>query len=596
MFYCSHIFKNIEIDLGVIVMILGINAGHDASISVINLNGQIQSAIAEERLNRKKVFTGWPSKALGSVKSDRYHVAIAQNESSWSGMESRFYRFLFDDGVEYFDLFNQRSWQMSFASRRRIDVRPIIAERLIKQGIELASISYYDHHKCHAASAYYTSGFLNSLVITADGAGDGRSATAYTVINGEWNEISSTQLPHSPGHMYGWATKLLGYKVGRHEGKLTGLAAFGDVKRVQKLHGKFLEYEEHNSAFINPYLKGENYITFFEKLRCLLRNEAIHPSYEAFRRTVESSYGKDYRPEDIAALAQLELERAMVKWVSDLISRTGLSNVACAGGVFANVKLNQRIKEINDLKELWIFPDMGDGGLSVGAAYLKLNEFTPPVQSKALDDVYLGPEFSQDQIKEACIKANLSFKKVTNVASETAKLLANNSIVGWFQGRMEYGPRALGHRSILLHPGKREMNQVINARLNRTEFMPFAPSVLGEYTEELFDGYCKSDHASQFMTVTYDVRGEWLERLAAVAHVDGTARPQVVYKEREPLYWSVIEEFRKITGIPAVVNTSFNMHEEPIVCTPEDAIRSYLHGAVDVLILGDFFITKNVNE
>lgn len=511
-------------------------------------------------------------------------------------METRFYKFLFDQGVEYFDLFNQRSWGMSFASRRKIDVRPIIAEKLINQGIEPTSVSYYDHHKCHAASAYYTSGFLNALVVTADGAGDGRSATAYTVINGEWNEISSTKLPHSPGHMYGWATRLLGYKVGRHEGKLTGLAAFGDVNRVQKLHGKFLKYEENHSAFINPYLKGENYIKFFEKLRCILRNEAIHPTYEAFRRAVESTYGKNYRPEDIAALAQLELEQGVVKWVSGLISRTGLNNVACAGGVFANVKLNQRINEINGLKELWIFPDMGDGGLSVGAAYLKLNELTPSLQSKALNDVYLGPEFSEDQIKDACIKANLNFKKVTNVASETAKLLAKNSIVGWFQGRMEFGPRALGHRSILLHPENREMNQVINARLNRTEFMPFAPSVLGEYAKELFYGYCKADHASQFMTVTYNVKAEWLQRLAAVSHVDGTARPQVVHKEREPLYWLVIEEFRKITGIPAIVNTSFNMHEEPIVCTPEDAIRSYLNGAVDVLVMGDFFITKNIYE
>ncbi len=396
--------------------------------------------------------------------------------------------------------------------------------------------------------------------------------------------------------MYAWATRLLGYKVGRHEGKLTGLASYGDTSHVKQLGGQLLQYTTDSKSFLNPYLHDGNYISFTDKLRCLLNNEAVYPSYEAFRRLVGKYYGKNFRPEDIAAIAQIELERAVTAWVSDLVNKTGLTHVALAGGIFANVKLNQQIEAIPETKKVWIFPDMGDGGLSVGAAYLQLNS-QKTISSRPLENVYLGPKFNGDQILAACKDANLHVtKQAENLAQETAKLLADGVIVGWFQGRMEFGPRALGHRSILLHPGRREMNQVINKRLNRTEFMPFAPSVLEEYKNDLFSGGGKSEHASQFMTITYDVNPEWIDRLAAVVHIDNTARPQVVYKGKETLYWSVIDEFRKLTGLPAIVNTSFNMHEEPIVCTPEDAIRSYLHGAVDVLVLGDYIVRKGSGD
>lgn len=270
-----------------------------------------------------------------------------------------------------------------------------------------------------------------------------------------------------------------------------------------------------------------------------------------------------------------------------------MRNVALSGGVFANVKLNQRVAALSEVDSIWVFPDMGDGGLSVGAAYLSIRDRSgSELRSKKLSNVYLGPEFDDSVIIAAAKGGGLKVEKSADIALDTAKLLADNIIVGWFQGRMEYGPRALGHRSILIHPGDRSMNDKINKRLKRTEFMPFAPSCLYEYADELFVNWNKSRHSSEFMTVTYDVNPDWIEKLAAVVHIDNTARPQVVKKENEPLYWQVIYEFQKITGLPAISNTSFNIHEEPIVCTPDDAVRSFLQGAVDVLVMGDYVVRK----
>jgi carbamoyltransferase len=572
---------------------LGINLGHDSSICILDEAGAISFAIAEERLNREKSFIGWPTLALSMVEPGKYHIAIAQTESTFQLMEERYYRFLFNEGIEHYDLFNKKNSAMIFGSRKKIDVRPVIIEKLKKLGIEVVSISYFDHHRCHAASAYFTSGFKEALVLTADGAGDGRSATASVISPHGWEEISSTRLPDSPGHMYSWATRFLGYKVSRHEGKITGLAAHGDAEKLKKLSGKLLRYDAERRSFVNPYLANVSHPRVLDRLRCFLKGEVFHSSYEAFRRELLSKCGDDELfSANVAALAQHELECAIVSWVGHMIEHTGLSQVALAGGVFANVKLNQKIAEIADIKNLWIFPDMGDGGLSVGAAYLK-RAANAPIGPNSLESVCLGPEFSDEAIISACDQANLTFRKSGNLPQEVASLLSRNLIIGWFQGRMEFGPRALGHRSILLTPSRHEMNHIVNSRLNRTEFMPFAPSVLSEYIEPLFYNTSKTRGASKFMTVTYDVRPEWSARLPGVVHVDHTARPQVVYRESEPLYWAVIDEFRKITGLPAIVNTSFNMHEEPIVCSPSDAIRSFLSGAVDVLVLGQFIIAKD---
>lgn len=573
---------------------LGINATHDSSISVLNNDGSYVIAMAEERLNRRKSFHGWPALALKGIEPGNYHVAVAGTSDMWHSLQKRYRDFIFAAGKDYFDLYNERSIKYTLGSKAICDGVATIREKLQSSGIKAESLSFYDHHYCHAASAYYTSGFDNALVVTADGSGDDRSAAAYAVRDGKWTELASTKLPHSPGYMYSWVTLFLGFKNSRHEGKITGLAAFGQSERMSRLRGRLLAVDEATLMFENPYLsQGLLSTEIIDRISSAVRGKPNYASYNAFRKLMESEYGKNFRREDLAALAQDELENSVTRWIAALLRKTGLRKIAMAGGVFANVKLNQRVADLSEIDDVWIFPDMGDGGISTGAALLSINDrFKNGLRSSSLRDVYLGKEYCDAEILAALDAAGLRGVKSNDVAGDTARLIAGKAIVGWFQGRMEMGPRALGHRSILIHPSDRSANAVINRRLKRTEFMPFAPSVAFEYAELLFPNWVKSRHASEFMTITYDVNPEWVERLAAVVHVDNTARPQIVRRDCDELYWRVIDEFRKLTNIPAVVNTSFNMHEEPIVCSPDDAIRSFKQGAVDVLVMGNYFIRR----
>ncbi|MBU4376149.1 MAG: hypothetical protein KKD29_01565, partial [Candidatus Omnitrophica bacterium] len=329
----------------------------------------------------------------------------------------------------------------------------------------------------------------------------------------------------------------------------------------------------------------------------LVRNQAVHEGYLSFNRMLNKYYPKELKIEDLAALGQLELENTIVSWIKYYLGQSDLKHVALAGGVFANVKLNQRVAEISDVEGIWIFPAMGDAGVSAGAAFLDYTSRSKtPLQTYQLPDVYLGPSFSDKEIDSAISEFGLFSAKPNNLEELIADLIAKRRLVGLFQGRMEYGPRSLGHRSILIHPGDRSINTTINQRLQRTEFMPFAPVCLKEHADDLFYNWTNSKKASEFMTVTYDVKAKWTKPLEAVVHVDGTARPQVISEGIDEQYWKILRAFYRKTGLPACVNTSFNMHEEPIVCSPAEALRSYLSGSVDVLILGDCIVAKTEAE
>jgi carbamoyltransferase len=270
-------------------------------------------------------------------------------------------------------------------------------------------------------------------------------------------------------------------------------------------------------------------------------------------------------------------------------------DLVLAGGVFANVKFNQKISELDCVDSLYVYPDMGDGGLAYGAAMLSdvnCTRFDPQISK--LRDVYLGPEFTDKDVK-ACIAkdpdilADLS----DNIARESAVLIANKKILGWFQGRMEYGPRSLGNRSILATPVDANINRWLNERLKRTEFMPFAPSCLYESSDQLFDIQKESlKRAAEFMTITFRVNEAWLDKVPAVIHVDNTARPQLVKKAANPAFYELLIEFEKLTGLPLVVNTSFNSHEEPIICNPNEAINALKRGIIDVLVIGNYVVRR----
>jgi len=296
--------------------------------------------------------------------------------------------------------------------------------------------------------------------------------------------------------------------------------------------------------------------------------------------------------ENVAAFAQKCLEEVLLKLVQEQVQKHKIPNIALSGGTFGNVRLNQKIAELDGVQSIYVQPAMGDGGLGVGGAVWEYWNSQKTWNHSFLPQVYLGPEFTDKQVLEALKNTDLTYKKVKNIEHHIAKAMAEGKIVGRFKGRMEWGPRALGNRSIIASAKDAKINQELNDRLKRTEFMPFAPIILEEFASEYFKGYQSDQVAPRFMTVTYDVEESKHSQIPAVVHVDGTARPQVVLKKDNSSLQKILSKYLELTGIPVLINTSFNMHEEPIVCTPDDAIRAYQQGAIDILAIENYWVTE----
>jgi carbamoyltransferase len=295
----------------------------------------------------------------------------------------------------------------------------------------------------------------------------------------------------------------------------------------------------------------------------------------------------DASREDVAAAVQRRLEDVMTDWLRPVLRRTGVRRLALAGGVFGNVKLNQRLYELDEVDEVFVHPNMGDGGNAVGSA---LHAGRNGNGGAPLRDVYLGPSYSDAEIETELRRRGLGFSAHQDIEAQIASRVAAGRVVGRFNGRMEYGPRALGNRSILANPTDTTVNDVLNARLHRTEFMPFAPSVLAEDARTYFALTDGDSRAAEFMTITCDVRPERRAEIPAVTHVDGTARPNIVRPEVNPSFHRTISEFKARTGLGCIINTSFNIHEQPIVCSPADACTAYEQGSVDALAIGSFLV------
>ena len=293
--------------------------------------------------------------------------------------------------------------------------------------------------------------------------------------------------------------------------------------------------------------------------------------------------------EDVAAAFQLRLEEVMLELVAEAVRRTGKRQVALAGGTFANIKVNQRILQLDGVDAIFIHPGMSDIGIAVGAALEAHARKHPSFRPSRLRDVYLGPSYSGIGQLESALK-DFAYERPDDMEDAVAGKLAEGSLVARYAGRMEYGPRALGNRSILYAPTDPAVNKWLNEQLDRTEFMPFAPAVREENMARLFTGYEGSEHAAEFMTMAYDCTEFAKETSPAMVHVDGTARPQLVRKEVNPAYYRILELYEKKTGIPCLINTSFNMHEEPIVCTPEDAVDAFLRSRIDYLAIEDLLV------
>ncbi len=596
---------------------LGLVMEHDASVALAR-DGEIVAAISEERLSRRKGQWGYPWRAIdeclrigGISKEDIDVFSVALNkfpghfirrETPLRELTESIYRLKrkINGSVREDKTINILDFIKSLKGNGGILSSHFKEDVFKKEGFKKARVRIIDHHFAHALSALLYSGFEEAIVVTIDCEGpvlvsDYTSChTLGSIFNRQLVRVSHTtgcfrdglymrefmtDSSVSPGAFYGHITEGLGFKPNRHEGKVTGLAAMGDSSRLYKEFREFLGINHDGSTFYAPFaLKG-------------------YPNIGDAQKDRIKSLINGQRREDVASAAQKVLEDAVTEHIKWYAKRTGIRNLVLSGGVFANVKLNQRLMELKDIDNIFVFPAMTDTGLSVGAAIMPFIELDGALlrHIKKLKDVYLGPSFSNEEIKRLLENSGLGFEYMDDKerAKRVAGLVADGKVVGLFQGRMEFGPRALGNRSILALPTDNSINDWLNKRLGRSEFMPFAPSVLDFAAPDIFEDFHKAEHTSKFMTITFNVRKEWRKRIPAVVHVDGTARPQVVSKEDNPLYYEIIEEFYRITGLPVILNTSFNVHEEPIICRPEDAIKALNEDRVDVLVLENFLVRKD---
>ncbi|MFN9713181.1 MAG: carbamoyltransferase [Planctomycetota bacterium] len=435
----------------------------------------------------------------------------------------------------------------------------VLLAALREHGLDTKLVRFH-HHDTHAANGFYSSGFDDALVLVLDGYGAGCAGGIYSATEQGLKCLHRYRFPNSLGVFYEQVTSGLGFKPSRHEGKIVGLAAYGDPSLISPYLLKRFNLDEGEIRILagqNPYV-------------C---------------RALATRFAK----RDIAAAYQYTLEQVACASLAYWQRQTGHRRVVMSGGVHANVKLNQRIQEVSGVEGVFVYPNMGDGGCATGAAMLAYG--TDRLVRRPMADAYLGPEYSESEIQHAIEEAGLAYQRHDQVEEKIASLLADNAIVARFAGRMEYGPRALGNRSILYPARDPQVNQWLNEQLGRTEFMPFAPAVLAEEACNLFVGVRpQSLKTAEFMTITYDCTELMKQHSPAAVHVDGTARPQLVSEVSNPSFYAILKHYQALTNIPVLINTSFNMHEEPIVCSPQDAVRAFLLGNIDYLAAGNFLV------
>lgn len=596
--------------------ILGIHFGHDANAALIQ-DGRITFAISEERIARVKGWRGFPYKSIewvlgqaGLAPSDIDKIAVvnvrAQDETLGGNLKNFYLRLgrpspLWAQALHI--PFGVLDSLMGTKFRRSI-ARRMLAGALRDLGFGPDQIVGVDHHLAHAAGAFFMSGYDDALVFTADGKGDGVSHRTYSAKGVQLTELAASRDFDSPGFFYASITGFLGFRKLRHEGKITGLAAFGNMANVEhvrsplvlsgdkrRFRNSLIPDAEANNWWLGLLGYAVRHPLAFAGAICRTSSVMAEYTQTAFEAYFAKVF-KDTAREDIACFAQTQLERTMTDLIRNQLPAGKPVNIAMSGGVFANVRLNQKVRELDGVKSVFIQPAMADDGLGVGAALLVHTQTGGAFVPAPVESVYFGPSYDDDEIGAALKARGLSAEYHADIETVIAEALAEKKIVGRFNKGMEWGPRALGHRSILGDPTDPAINDLLNNRLGRTEFMPFAPLIMFEHAGEWLRDWNPDHVPANFMTITYDVDPEKASRIGAVVHIDGTARPQIVKKETTPSLHKVMSTYYRRTGIPVLINTSFNMHEEPIVCSPDDAARAFEQGAVDLLAAGNWLVTK----
>lgn len=558
--------------------ILGVCNANVSGATLIK-NNKIVAAVSEERFTRIKNDRSFPQYSInyvlnfGKVKISDIDIVSC---GAWKIIDEEyipeFTTEIFEWAQNVPESKNVIIERIKYAVTRDMASRDEIIEEMTERGASREKIRFYDHHTSHAYLAFYCSPFNDAMVLTMDGRGDFKSITLSLANRKDGLKIvDSVSLFNSLGFFYSYITKYLGFTPDRHEGKVTGLAAYGDAKKTINVLKKIINY--HNGKIISGL--GKYFMPYIDA-------DLPNIAYEL----------KQYSREDIAAGTQALLEEITLEYLKPFLKKYRSENICLGGGVLGNVLLNKKIHELPGVKNTYVFPQMGDGGNATGGALISLIEEENTFQYP-LKNVYLGPSYSNTEIKKEIDKIKgkvntTTLKKYT--LKKVAEDITNDSVVGFFKGRMEFGPRALGARSILAQATDPKINETLNKRLHRTEFMPFAPVTLIEYAKDYYLGWKKDDFLSRFMTICYDCTPRAKKETPAIAHIDGTARPQVIERKDNPLYYDLVNEYQKLTGIPTLINTSFNNHEEPIVCSPRDALSCLFRNNIDYLVIEDFVI------
>lgn len=570
--------------------ILGISCYyHDASAALLR-DGAVVAAAQEERFTRKKHDASFPINAINYCLLSQN---ITINDLSYIGFYEKplvkFERVL-SQHLEMFP-WSLKTFVNSMPSwiNEKLRVMKVIRKKLKFKG----SVLFVEHHLAHAASSFLISPFEKAAIMTADGVGEW-TTTTYGL--GEGNNITlkkQISFPHSLGLLYSTITAYLGFSVNNSEYKVMGLAAHGKMDReknpyYEKLKKIIDEKSDGSFRMDMSYFVYHYADTMPGKKLCDLLGGPV--------RKGESEIQE--RHKDIAAALQLVFEEISTKILRHVYEETKCDNLVISGGCGLNSVYNGKILRATPFKNIWIHPDSGDGGTSIGAASYVYHSILGNLRNFVFEHAYLGPKFSQKEIEDFLQKNKIAYKKLEEekIVEEVAKLICENKVVGYFQGRMEWGPRALGARSILANPKNPQAKELLNIKVkHREKFRPFAPAVCADDAEKYFDCDIPLPMPTDFMLMVYPIKKEWQEKIPSVTHVDGSGRLQSIRRHQNPMYYDIIKEIGKISGIPIVINTSFNIRGEPIVCTPYDAYKCMMGTEIDYLVMGNFLIKREDN-
>ncbi|MBN2134616.1 MAG: carbamoyltransferase [Acidobacteria bacterium] len=557
---------------------------HDAAACLLK-DGELIAAAEEERFNRKKHYSGFPHLSIKyCLEEADIDIKDVQYIVYYEKPFIKFNRILETSIAQWPKSFGVFRRAIPMWLKGRLDMRKHISKEL---KIEPSRVYFSEHHLSHSASAFFLSPFKEAAILTEDGVGEWATTT---LGHGKDNKMiidREIQFPHSLGLLYSALTAYLGFRVNDAEWKVMGLAPYGEPKYVDRF-SKLVDVKDDGSFRLNmkyfSYIHSHKY-TINRKFGELLGRPMRKKDEE-----IDEFYT------DMASSGQKVVEDIIVK-IADFMHKTYKTDtLVIAGGVGLNSVANWRILEKTGFKNIFIQPAAGDSGAALGAAFAFYHLALGKPRKYEMKHALLGPSYTDKQIKETLDSYDAKYTEYKNdkeLIDATAKMLAEDKVIGWFQGRMEFGPRALGNRSILANPQNPKMKEILNSKVKfREKFRPFAPSVLKEKTSKYFD----IDIDAPYMLLIPQVRKEWQKKLPAITHVDGTARLQTVDKETNPKYHALLSSFEKKAGVPVVLNTSFNVRGEPIVCTPEDAYSCYMRTGIDALVVGNCILTEKNQE